>query len=279
MVAIAVHGGAWSIPDHEQQAARDGCLRALEHGHALLTNGASALDAVEAAVRLLEDDPVFDAGTGSHPARDGEVEMDAIIVRGDTLDFGAVAALSNVRNPISVARRIMEDTPHAMLAGQGATQFAHEAGFEFAPTAALAGDPLSREAHGTVGAVAVDAAGHIAAATSTGGTRGQMRGRVGDSPLIGCGACADDASAGVSATGHGESLMKVMMARTVAQYVEEGRTPQAAAEAGVQFLKQRVNGKGGVICVDPKGALGYAYTTAHMAAAMIDHAGNRRVAP
>ena len=201
-------------------------------GWSILKHGGSALDAVEAAIRSLEDDPAFDAGKGAWLNSAGEVELDAIIMNGATLDNGAVAAVQHVRNPISLARLVMERTSHSLIAGLGAEHFAQAQGIPLCDESELlTGHELERwqmiktqknfsvvEAfggppHGTVGAVARDVHGHIAAGTSTGGTPNKLQGRVGDSPLIGCGCYADDLSAGASATGWGESIMKVVLCK------------------------------------------------------------------
>ena len=187
--------------------------------------------------------------------------MDAIIVSGTTLAFGAVAAVQNVAHPVSVARAVMEKTPHCLLAAKGATDFAHANGFAFVPTARLIGHAASGPDHGTVGAVALDIHGHIAAATSTGGTANKLPGRVGDSPLIGCGAIADDAVGGASATGHGESLMRIMMARSAAELMANGASASEAAQRSVEILARRTGGRGGLICLDAQGRIGAAYNT------------------
>ena len=233
---------------------------------ALLRRGAPALEVVERVVMLLEDDPMYDAGHGSYPNSTGEVEMDAIIVDGATLRFGAVAAIRNVANPVRVARRVMDATSHCLLVGTGATRFAREQGFPFVSDAELApAGSIPAPNTGTVGAVALDGAGHIAAATSTGGIKVKIPGRVGDSPLIGCGAIAEDGVGGVSATGEGEKLMQVMMSRTVLDYLKAGFDAQSACDAAVHDLADSVNGQGGVICVDAHGRAGFAYNTPHMA--------------
>jgi L-asparaginase / beta-aspartyl-peptidase len=270
MIGLIVHGGAGEFTESRVGAAREGVRRAYEAGIALLRDGALAMDAVERAVVLLEDDPTFDAGHGSYPNAAGFVEMDAILVDGATLRFGAVAALRNTANPIRVARRVLEATAHCLLVGEGATRFAREQEFEYVSDAELVAGAVSGPAPstGTVGAVARDQRGHIAAATSTGGIKVKIPGRVGDSPLIGCGAIAEDGLGGVSATGEGEKLMQVMMARTVLDYLKAGLDVQAACEAAVRDLAGKVNGRGGVICLDAEGRAGYAYNTSHLAAAM-----------
>lgn len=278
MIALIVHGGAWPIPDESVQAVRAGCEAALDYGYAMLIEGRSAFDAVEAAARILEDNPLFDAGTGSHPTHVGDVEMDAIIVDGKTFRFGSVAAIRNVRNPISVAREVMEQSPHAMMVGEGATNFARDCGFEYVPDAELSSGKTAADKRGTIGAVALDREGNLAVATSTGGMRGQLKGRVGDSPLIGCGAYCDNAIGGVSSTGWGESLMRVTMARTTVEYMRYSDPPTAAHRA-VLNLARRTNGQGGVICIDPRGQLGFAHSTPRMAAAGIGADGVRVVLP
>lgn len=269
MPSLIVHGGAGRFESDRQQAALDGVRRACEAGWQMLNQGASALDVVERVVTILEDDPVFDAGTGSYPNTEGFVEMDAILVDGATLNFGSVAAIRNVRNPIQVARRVMTQTPHCLLVGEGATRFAQAQGFAPITDADLLGNPASGPGQGTVGAVALDAAGHIATATSTGGIKNKLPGRVGDSPLIGCGAIAEDTIGGASATGEGEGIMKVQMTRSVLEYLKAGLTPQAAADAAISDLADKVQARGGIICLDYQGRPGLAYNTEHMARAWV----------
>ena len=240
--SLIVHGGAWSIPESETENCKAGCRRALEAGWAILSKGGSAVDAVEAAIVVLEDDPVFDAGIGSHLNRDGRVQLDAIVMDGQTLKAGAVAAVERVRNPIRLARKVMEAGDHMMLVGPGAEQFALENGMPLcAPgdlilererqgwlRCAASGDhKLGRhfgDPSGTVGAVAMDAAGRLAAGTSTGGTCCKFPGRVGDSPLIGCGCYADAETGGVSCTGWGEGIMRIVMAHAAAEMLRAGRS-------------------------------------------------------
>jgi beta-aspartyl-peptidase (threonine type) len=272
MIAIIVHGGAGNWPADKHTSAKAGCEAARDTGYRLLSDGASALDAVERAVRLLEDDPLFNAGTGSHPNTAGEVEMDALIVDGAARDFGAVAGIRNVQHPVSVARKVMESTPHRFLVADGATHFAHANGFAFYPTERLIVPVAANPGQDTVGAVALDRDGRIAAATSTGGTRNKMPGRVGDSPIIGCGGYADG-FCGVSATGVGEYLMRVMMARSVAEAVERLGNAQDGATEGIAVL-DTIRGQGGVICLDVHGRVGRAHNTPHMAGAAIDGEGN-----
>jgi beta-aspartyl-peptidase (threonine type) len=272
MIAIIVHGGAGKWPAEKHVEAKAGCEAARDAAYHMLAEGGSALDAVEHAVCLLEDHPLFNSGTGSHPNMAGEVEMDALIVDGATRDFGAVAGIQNVRHPISVARKVMDSTPHRFLVADGATQFAQANGFAFYPTERLIVPGGANPGQDTVGAVALDSQGRIAAATSTGGTRNKMPGRVGDSPLIGCGGYADSVC-GVSATGVGEALMRVMMARSVADALVRLGDTQSAAEAGIALLDV-IHGQGGLVCLDAQGRLGYAHNAPHMAGAAIDGAGH-----
>lgn len=290
MVAIIIHGGAWDIPVAEHAAHLQGVSAAASAGHDLLRRGYSALSAVEEAVRLLESSSVFDAGAGSVLNADGEIEMDAAIMDGRSLTFGAVAAIREVAHPISVARLVMEESKHCLLCGEGALRFARAAGAEMrcAPPTLRELDRLRRiqgttdyeqrsafepGPPGTVGAVALDKEGHIAAATSTGGTPGKLPGRVGDTPMIGCGTYADDASAGVSATGFGEALMKVTIARRVCEGMERGLPLKKAAGAALEVLQHRVKGRGGVIAIDPKGELCHVFNTPYMAKASVDRRG------
>jgi beta-aspartyl-peptidase (threonine type) len=229
----------------------------------------------------LEDDPVFDAGAGAHLNRDGHVELDAIIMDGNTLKAGAVAAVHTVKNPIILARRVMERSPHMMLVGPGAEQFAREAGIPTCDQSALIVDrerdvwrafresgrdpDFDTIAKGTVGAVARDIHGSLIAATSTGGTLGKHPGRVGDSPLIGCGCYADATAGGVSSTGEGEAIMRIVMAKTAVEMMRAGMTPTAAAQACLRLLHERGHGRGGLILLDASGTPGFAFTTPRMA--------------
>ncbi len=287
--AFVVHGGAWDIPDDEVEGHVEGCRIAAELGWSILQAGGSALDAVEAAIRSLENDPAFDAGKGAWLNSAGEVELDAIIMDGATLNSGAVAAVQHVRNPISLARLVMERTSHSLLAGPGAEHFAQAQGMPLCDvTELLVGRELERwrtiqaqknfsvkvafggQPHGTVGAVACDRAGHLAAGTSTGGTPNKLQGRVGDSPLIGCGCYADDASAGASATGWGESIMKVVLCKRACDEAAQGKSAQAAAERAIEMLAERAQGLGGVIVIDWAGKIGMAFNTPRMARAWVE---------
>jgi beta-aspartyl-peptidase (threonine type) len=281
-LALAVHGGAWEIPDEELDACREGCRRALERGWAILSAGGSALDACEQAIIELEDDPIFDAGIGSHLNRDGRVELDAILMDGATLKSGAVAAVERLRNPIQVARLVLERSEHMLIVGPGAEQFAVSQGLSLSNPAELvvaretqrwyrtcATAQVSRRSDsssgGTVGAVAVDRAGNLAAGTSTGGTCCKHPGRVGDSPLVGCGCYADNRAGAVSCTGQGEAIMKVVLAKAAMDLLTAGLDPQAAARRVIAQLSERTEGQGGLIAVDPAGRIGAFFSTPRMA--------------
>lgn len=276
-IAIVVHGGAgaWELGSKRIRVGRAACDAAALAGHGVLQAGGSALDAVETAVRILEDCPALDAGRGSYPNKLGEVEMDALIMDGKTLDMGAVAAVQRVRYPLSLARRVMSDTVHAFLVGAGAAAFAAEIGFPRCdPTDLIVtSDDDYPDSSGplgdTVGAVALDMQGNIATATSTGGTRQKMPGRVGDSPLVGSGGYADNLGAAVSATGEGESIMKLVLSKRVSDWVSEGRAVPEACEAAIRLLEERVGGECGLIAVDAQGNVGVARNTRAMPYAIV----------
>lgn len=281
---IVVHGGCGERdPDEVSSGLPEGgrlagVRRACEAGAALLRTGGSALDAVEAAVRVLEDDPLFNAGTGSTLTAAGDVELDASIMDGETLRCGGVAVVRDVRNPVSLARAVMERSAHALLAGPGASEFARQVGIPAHDNALLVtprqrarwdaarrGATASRT--GTVGAVARDVRGHLAAATSTGGRSMKLPGRVGDSPLVGCGTYADDLLAAVSCTGNGEHIIRVTLARHAADLVGAGRSAMDAAREAIATLGRRTGGEGGLIVVGPAGEPGFAHDTPAMARA------------
>ena len=273
--AIIVHGGAGRIRDEELPARLDGCRAAALTGWKILQQGGSALDAAEAAVAALENDPLFNAGTGSTLNAVGRVEMDAAIMDGNTLRAGSVAAVQGVKNPIQLARRVMEDGRHVMLVGDGALAFVRQIGFpECAPEALIVAAQRKRwnEKHGTVGCVAFDASGKIAVATSTGGTFNKLPGRVGDSPLPGCGTYADDVG-GVSCTGSGEAIMRLVMGKSAVELLKTGADPQAAAHQTVRLLAQKTGGMGGLIVIDGNGRIGYARNTERMPVCFIAGAG------
>jgi len=280
---IIVHGGAWGIPDRLVDANLRGVEDSVKAGWKVLEAGGSALNAVVAAVNILEDDPSFDAGIGSVLTEDRTVEMDALIMDGSNLDAGAVAGLRDVRYPIRLARKVMEETPHVMMIGEGANRIADEFGLERITQEELVTDEAVQEfeewsekavfgdtfGHDTVGAVSLDSDGNIAVATSTGGVTGKRVGRIGDVPLIGSGGYADNKVGGVSTTGHGESIMKVNLAKLVLTYMNMGMPVQEASEKALGYMRERVNGPGGLIALDPEGNIGHAFTTKRMVWASI----------
>jgi beta-aspartyl-peptidase (threonine type) len=294
--ALIVHGGAWDIPDEAVEACKSGCHRALAAGWSILSCGGSALDAIEAAITVLEDDPVFDAGYGSHLNFDGRVECDAIVMNGATLRAGAAATLQRIKNPIKLARKILENCPHMMLVAEGAERFAKAQEIQLCKPEELVSeaewaawqkckeDTHAAEHHrgheqGTVGAVAIDCNGKLFAATSTGGTCCKLPGRVGDSPLIGCGCYADAEAGGVSCTGYGEAIMKVVLAKTAVDLLRQraicvdpplapsGHTSTAdlAAREAVHLFAKRTHAAGGLILLDRHGNPGFAFNTPRMA--------------
>jgi beta-aspartyl-peptidase (threonine type) len=283
---ILVHGGAGEVgPLDNREQAINGVKAAARVGARVLKEGGCALDAVVAAVAALENDPIFNAGLGSTLTIDGEVEMDASVMRGADLAAGAVSCVKDIQNPVQLARLVMEHTAHVLLAGEGAHAFAREQGVPLVAPGSLVTPRIrakwekarsERQAPaggGTVGAVAVDRSGHVAAATSTGGTLLKRMGRVGDTPLIGAGNYADDSGAAVSCTGHGESIIKTVLAKYTSDRVRAGEAPEQAAQAAVKEL-ERVQGRGGLIVVDAQGRFGFAFNTARMARAWVEATGS-----
>lgn len=299
---LLVHGGAWAIPDDMLEAHEQGVFDALQVGYSLLERGASAVDAVEAAVSRLEDDGTFDAGCGSFLTRDGRVQLDALLMDGASLRAGGVACVERLRNPIRAARLVMDRSPHVYFVGAGAEEFAHAHGMALIdnselvldrererlddahareraglPDLTFAGDDKSREtavetdprsgfdSHDTVGAVALDSEGRLAAGTSTGGTLNKAPGRVGDSSLIGCGCYADNAGAAVSLTGWGEPIMKLVLGKWATDRVQQGVSPEQAAPEAIAYLFRRLGGHGGIILLGPDGRYGIAHNTPRMA--------------
>jgi beta-aspartyl-peptidase (threonine type) len=283
------------MPDDMVEAHLNGVRNALAAGWRVLSAGGSALDAVEEAVVIMEDDETFDAGRGSFLNRDGKVQLDALIMDGGTLRTGGVGCVERLRNPVRAARKILSESPHVYFVAEGAERFAAEHGVplcrneelvipreierlkEYQARAAQLGSekpgndlfaPAVHDAtisHDTVGAVALDRSGHIAAATSTGGTLNKAPGRLGDSSLIGCGCYADDSSAAVSTTGWGEPIMKLVLAKWTADRVLAGNLPEWAAQEAMNYLKQRLDGHGGIIVLDALGKFGIAHNTPRMA--------------
>jgi L-asparaginase / beta-aspartyl-peptidase len=281
---LLVHGGAWSIPDNLVEAHLNGVRKAMAAGWRKIELGASAVDAVEAAVIVLEDDDTFDAGRGSFLNRDGRVQCDALMMNGATLRAGGVGCVERIRNPISAAKRVLEDSPHVYFVAEGAERFAAEHGMELidnselvverevehlrqAQQKAAQGQPheIFAGGHDTVGAVALDIHGNLAAATSTGGTLNKAPGRVGDSSLIGCGCYADNITAAVSTTGWGEPMMKLVLGKWACDRVGEGLLPAEVAWRAVDYVKMRLEGHVGLILLDRQGRIGMAHTTPRMA--------------
>ncbi len=316
---LLVHGGAWAIPADEAEANESGVRNALEKGYAILARGGSALDAVEAAVTVLEDDPTFDAGRGSFLTSDGRVQLDALLMDGGRMKAGGVACVERLRNPIQAARLVLEQSPHVYFVGAGAEQFAAAHGMPLIDNTELVldrerarltlakqrqaagladntfsgleddkspetavlidktgepfpasksraeGRPPSAKDHDTVGAVALDGHGNLAAATSTGGTLNKTPGRVGDSSLIGCGCYADNLAAAVSLTGWGEPIMKLVLGKWATDRVAAGTAPEIAAREAIAYLYNRLGGHGGIILLGPDGRFGLAHNTPGMA--------------
>jgi beta-aspartyl-peptidase (threonine type) len=252
-------------------------------GFEILLTGGSALDAVQKAVEFLEADPTFNAGRGSVLNARGEVELDAAIMEGSELKAGSVACVSRVLHPVALARRMLETSPHVMLSGEGALDFARSANVPFCDPEMLVVErererylrarrgppPPSTPPAETVGAVACDSRGQVAAACSTGGTFLKLPGRIGDSPVIGSGLYADDRKGAAASTGQGEAILRVVMAYRAVEAMTTGIGPSEAAQQTIRTLESRTGARGGIILVDPKGELGYAFNTPHMAHAYL----------
>jgi beta-aspartyl-peptidase (threonine type) len=309
---LLVHGGAWAIPPDAAAAHEAGVRAALDAGYAILSLGGSALDAVQRAVSVLEDDPTFDAGRGSFLTSDGRVQLDALLMDGGRMKAGGVACVERLRNPIHAARLVLENSPHVYFVGEGAERFAASNGMALIDNAELVLDrererlakaqarqsagltdetfsgqilrddkdpetaflsdaPTStnedptKYSHDTVGAVALDGKGNLAAATSTGGTLNKTPGRVGDSSLIGCGCYADNLAAAVSLTGWGEPIMKLVLGKWATDRVAGGTPPELAAREAIAYLYNRLGGHGGIILLGPDGRFGLAHNTPAMA--------------
>ena len=278
------------MPDDMVDAHIRGVNNALAAGWRVLERGGSSLDAVEEAVVIMEDDETFDAGRGSFLNRDGRVQLDALIMDGGTLRAGGVGCVEHLRNPVRAARKILSESPHVYFVAEGAEKFAAQHGIPLCKNEDLiipreverlrkyqaeanqhGNDLFAPEvddptiSHDTVGAVALDRNGNIAAATSTGGTLNKAPGRLGDSSLIGCGCYADNLSAAASTTGWGEPIMKLVLAKWTVDRIAAGNLPEWAAQEAMNYLKQRVNGHGGIIVLNPEGHIGIAHNTPRMA--------------
>lgn len=290
--SIIVHGGAWDIPVEHHEAHKKGVEQAVKTGLEVLSKKGTAIEACIAAVKCLEDDPTFDAGTGAFLNEKGEVELDAMLMDGKDLSLGAVIAVKDIKNPVELANLIRTKTEHTILAADGASAFAQKEGVKLLkPEDLLVGRELERyqellsKGHisakpffdkpskmGTVGAVCFDQDGNIACATSTGGTPNKMQGRVGDTPLVGSGGYANQ-QAGASTTGWGESIMKVLLAKTAVDGIDFGKTAQESTDRAIQILADEVEGLGGVILIDKDGNLAVSYNTPFMARAAANEKG------
>ena len=282
---LLVHGGAWAIPDDMVDAHVNGVRHALAAGWQVLARGGTALNAVEEAVAVMEDDETFDAGRGSFLNSDGKVQLDALIMDGATLRAGGVGCVEHLKNPVRVASKVLSESTHVYLVGEGAERFAVQQGFrlcknedliipretkrlrEFKAHAAEQKPDLfaGTLSHDTVGAVALDRSGNIAASTSTGGTLNKAPGRLGDSSLIGCGCYADNKTAAASTTGWGEPIMKLVLAKWATDRVAAGNLPEWVAAEAIHYLQSRVHGHGGMILLDNRGRFGIAHNTPRMA--------------
>lgn len=271
--SIAVHGGAKEIAPEEEAANREGLAAAIEAGRAVLAEGGSALDAVEAAVRELESRPVFNAGRGSDPTSEGGIEMCSAIMDGATLDIGGVMAIEEVCHPVSVARALLGEK-EILLAGPGALRFAREIGAELCGTAELRTSDAATEeaAHDTVGAVARDAEGNLAAATSTGGLDGQRPGRVADSPMPGCGYYAENGIGAVALSGHGEQIARLRLAARIMERLGTD-APERAIDAALAQMT-RTGGDAGAIAIGAEGQIGWSHNSPHFAVAWIAEGDN-----
>ena len=300
--SLMVHGGAGTLENvkDNETAARylQSVERVLESGRNILNSGGSALEAVESCASLLENDPLFNAGRGSVLNEQGGIEMDAAIMDGRNLAAGSVASVHNIANPTQLARLVMTESEHVMLIGDGAMKFAEHCNMELAPDSYFIteerieqlkeaqsrhkimldhdesdSDRVDRK-FGTIGAVAWDSAGNLAAATSTGGMVNKRFGRVGDSPVIGAGVYADNETCAVSATGYGEEFMRTVIAKTISDFIYmKGLSGQEATEAGIEYLSRKVKGRGGVIVIDRDGYCASGYTTKKMIHGWIEHGG------
>jgi len=288
--AILVHGGAWATPEGEREDHLKGVHRAAMIGFETLLRGGSAVDAVQRAVEHMEADPTFNAGRGAVLNARGEVALDAAIMNGEDLEAGSVACVSGVLHAVALARAVMESSPHLMLVGDGAVEWARESGIATCAPESLVeererkrfekakrftklgardetGGPASPA--DTVGAVACDRHSHVAAATSTGGSLLKHPGRVGDSPLVGSGLYADDRRGAASSTGWGEGITRVVMAHRAVESLTSGIGPAEAAQQAIRVLESRTGGRGGIIVVDSKGEIGFAFNTPCMAHAYV----------
>jgi L-asparaginase / beta-aspartyl-peptidase len=301
MYAIAIHGGAGAVPratlaPERERSYRAGLESALDGGFAVLERGGTSLDAVATAVRLLEDHPAFNAGHGAALTRDGAAELDAAIMDGRQMRAGAVASVRHVKNPIELARRVMEKSRHVLLVGAGAEEFALEEQFVLVPNQYFrtaerleqleseqrgerVSDLVPPSVQGTVGAVACDASGNLAAATSTGGMTNKRPGRVGDSPIIGAGTYAKNGVCAVSATGHGEYFIRAVAAHHVCAAVEYRKlTLEQAVHELLHVILRKLGGDGGLIAIDHAGRIVMEFSTEGMFRGARESTGRREIA-
>ncbi|MCO6441785.1 MAG: isoaspartyl peptidase/L-asparaginase [Nitrococcus mobilis] len=284
--SIGIHGGAGDRPASPAQAGRirESLRTTLEEGGARLAAGATALDTVVHCTRLLEDDPLYNAGYGSVPNSAGRFELEACVMDGQPLKAGAVTYVEHIRNPVELARRIMEKTPHVMLAGRGADDFAAANGIATVSQAYFQEGwgkygRADENGYGTVGAVARDCAGNLAAATSTGGQKGKRPGRVGDSPLVGAGTYADNAGGAVSCTGWGEDFIRTALAAYLGFLIaRQGLEAHTAARIAIEYLVTKVNGNGGFVLVDKTGSIAAAQSSAYLHCGWIEHGAEPKTA-
>jgi beta-aspartyl-peptidase (threonine type) len=299
MIAIAIHGGAGvisraSMTPEAEKSYKEDLGKALDAGYAVLETGGSSMDAAIAAVKILEDSPLFNAGRGAVFNAEGIIELDAAVMDGQTLRAGAVAGLQHVKNPIELARLVMERSPHVLLAGKGAEDFALENGVQLVPRSwfyterrwqqleqARRGERLSAAEigyFGTVGAVALDAAGNLAAATSTGGMTNKKWGRIGDTPIIGAGTYADNGSCAVSATGTGEFFIRGVISHEISALMKyKGLGVEEAARTAIQGRLAAMGGDGGVIVVDREGNIAMQFNTEGMFRGARSSGGKRKI--
>jgi len=286
---VAVHGGAWNIPEELKEDSGLGCKDAATVAYRILEHGGSCVDAVTAAVSCLEDNPCFDAGRGSVLNEKREIEMHAMVMRGDTCDVGGCLSLTSVKNPVQAARVTLEQSRHCLLTEEAALKLARKHGIEEKEFEYFLTDYAKKEfekmanyatsltdlfnsttrGHDTVGAVAIDKDGNLACATSTGGITRQIAGRVSDSCLVGSGGFADNEIGAISTTGHGESIMKVNLARLIGFKLEQGFSPAKATKEALEHMKRRVGGCGGAITVDPRGRVDVYHNTDNMSWAIV----------
>lgn len=275
---VIIHGGAWNWPDSQDQAKRLGLTNVLNACQQLLRFGMSALDVVESAVRMLEDLPMFDAGYGGYLNQDGVVTLDALIVDGANIDFGAVAAVDRVRNPISLARRVLDSTEQCFVVGEGANQLGVRFGMDMVNNEQLHTPQMvdlykeykADQGHDTVGAVAIDREGNLAVGTSTSGSPNKPVGRVGDSPLFGSGGYADNRYGAAGATGKGENIMRLLLSKHACDLMADGRDAISAARDSIQFADDRFDSSMcGLLTVDARGNLGAWHSTPKMAVGYI----------